>query len=123
MAASSPSASELLRSCWEDVKKAIKSDLEWIVGELNEEEVVLTNAQYDEVTDPKSTLEPEQKAAKVMGHLLNRLDIDPDYLEDFVTILKEKGSKFRSIIKKLDRGGGGGEGTDSGSQDAIPKVG
>ena len=109
------------------MKKWIKTDIDWFAGELNKDEVVLTNAQYNQVTNPVSMLEPEQKAAEMMKHLLGRVELDPDYLEEFVKVLKKKEKKFKPLLKKLDQGGGGsgggGGGAGGGTQDAISQVG
>ena len=111
---------ELVKSCMEDLKKTIKSDLVWIAGQLYEEEIVLTDAQYNEVTDSKSMLSEDERAAEVTKRLLARVDLDSDYLEEFVKILKKKEKKFRPLLKKLEGGSGGGGG---GTQDAISQVG
>ena len=84
-----------------DVEKTIKSDPKWFAEELNVDETVLTDAKYNELTNPRSMLTDDEKAGEMVKHLLDRVDLDPDALREFLEILKKKDKKFRPLMDKL----------------------
>ena len=78
-------------------------ELDWIADELNSEDVgFLSDAQCNEAKNPTSMKTPEQKAAMVFALILNRVDVDPGALKEFVSILRKKPKMFKPINEKLD---------------------
>ena len=99
----SPEEHKLLKKNRSVVEKMIMSDMDWFADELNAEDVaVLTDSLCNEVKNPVSMKTPEQKAAMVVKYLLNRVDVYPQALGEFVVILKKKPKKFKVLIDKLD---------------------
>ena len=95
---------KLLKKHRRDVEKAVKSDLKWMADELNDDDIaVLNGEQYDEVVK-RNLLSDNDKAVQIVGALLNRVDLEPDFLGVFVTILKKNEPKYRALIPKLDTG-------------------
>ena len=95
---------KLLKKHRRDVEKAVKSDLKWMADELFDDDIaVLNGEQYDEVVK-KNLLSDNDKAVQIVGALLNRVDLDPNFLGVFVTILKKNEPKYRALIPKLDTG-------------------
>ena len=82
---------------------AVMSDIKWLAGELNDDDVaVLNDQQYADVTEVKTLLNKEDKAGIVFKALLNRVQQDAGELKTFVNILKKKPWKFKALIAKLD---------------------
>ena len=82
---------------------AVMSDMKWLAGELNDDDVsVLNDQQYADVTEAKTLLNKEDKAGIVFKALLNRVEQDAGELKTFVDILKKKPQKFKALIAKLD---------------------
>ena len=80
------------------------SDMKWLAGELNDDDVaVLNDQQYSDVTEVKALLNEEDKAGIVVKALLNRVEQDAEELKAFVDILKKKPRKFKALIAKLDK--------------------
>ena len=78
------------------------SDMKWLAGELNDDDVaVLNDQQYTDVTEVKTLLNEEDKAGIVVKALLNRVEQDAGELNTFVNILKKKPRKFKALIAKL----------------------
>ena len=79
------------------------SDMKWLAGELNDDDVaVLNDQQYADVTEVKTLLNEEERAGIVVKALLNRVEQDAEELKAFVDILKKKPQKFKALITKLD---------------------
>lgn len=92
---------ELLKENRDIVEKAIKIDTEWVAKELNHPDVdVLTDSDYNTVTNAKSLLTEGEKAGLIFKRLLQWVDMDPDALGMFVEILRKK-KKFKIVIEKL----------------------
>ena len=90
-----------LQRCRSNLEKTIKSDLVWFAKELNVDETVLTDSQFNELTNPKSWLTEDQKAGEMAKRLLDRVDLYPGALGEFVDILNKKPKKFRPLIDEL----------------------
>ena len=82
---------------------AVMSDIKWLAGELNDDDVaVLNDQEYADVTEVKTLLNKEDKAGIVVKALLNRVEQDAEGLKTFVDILKKRPKKFKALIAKLD---------------------
>ena len=82
---------------------AVMSDMKWLAGELNDDDVaVLNDQQYTDVIEVKTLLNEEERAGIVFKALLNRVEQDAEELKTFVDILKKKPQKFKNLITKLD---------------------
>ena len=81
---------------------AVMSDMKWLAGELNDDDVaVLNDQQYADVTEVKTLLNEEERAGIVFKALLNRVEQDAGELKTFVDILKKKPQKFKALTAKL----------------------
>ena len=94
---------QLLKKNISDVQKVFVADIVWFATELSDDDVaVLNSAEFSEATNPKSMLTDEDKAMKMFKCLLNRVDLDPDALGDFLQILRKKEKRFKVLIRKLE---------------------
>ena len=94
---------------------AVVSDMKWLAGELNDDDVaVLNDQQYADVTEVKTLLNEEDKAGIVVKALLNRVEQDAGELNTFVNILKKKPQKFKALITKLE--------TSVSSENTLPPI-
>ena len=78
---------------------AVMSDMKWLAGELNDDDVAVLNDA--DVTEVKTLLNEEERAGNVVKALLNRVEQNAEELKTFIDILKKRRQKFDALIAKL----------------------
>lgn len=86
-------AYRVLKKNRDGVEKVVKTDLVWFAKELNDDNVAVPNdSEFNVVINPTSMYSEDDKAMLVVKRLLNRVDLDPDVLGEFIGILKKEGT-------------------------------
>ena len=100
--ADSEVVSKVLKECSDKVKLFIQLNIEEVASLLLKKDV-LSQPEYDDVTNPQSMCREDQNAKKIFQKLLMVVQLDEDVYDMFVLFLRSKSSRtYVKIVKVLD---------------------
>ena len=81
-----------------DVRLAVKADLIGVSGDLLSK-FLITQANDEELRDPMHPA--EDRAARLVGFILDKVKQDPKHYHSFIDVLKMRGKRNSDILSKL----------------------
>ena len=94
---------EELKNKRSELERALSMDMTWLANEMNRPDVgLMTDGEREDVASLRSMLRDSEKAGIIVSALLRRVELDPDDVGVFLSILYQKPAQFRAAIKLLE---------------------